>query len=146
MKATEAVHRLPGLFALVLGTAVAGYAATFPELEGGYPGPGLFPGLVGVGLAACGLVLLIRPGAPERTDEPVVDAGWIGRARFGAGLLLVLVFPWLRGSLGFFLASSLLALTVARLLGARWTATVLTSALASGAIYLFFTRLLGVPL
>ena len=146
MTAADAIHRLPGLFALVLGLGIAWYAGGFPELEGGHPGPGLFPSLVGIGLVLCGLVLLWRPGTREVGAEQAPDAGWAGRSRFAAGLLLVMVFPWLHDLVGFFVATSLLALCVGLMLRARWQAAALTAILASGVIYLLFTRLLGVPL
>ncbi len=146
MTSAAAIHRLPGFFALVLGLGIAGYAGSFPELEGGYPGPGLFPRLVGIGLVLCGLALLWRPVTSKRAEERAPETGWAGRSRFAAGLLLVLAFPWLHDLVGFFIATSLLALCVGLMLRARWQAAVLTAILASGVIYLLFTRLLGVPL
>ncbi|MDZ4698132.1 MAG: tripartite tricarboxylate transporter TctB family protein [Rhodothermales bacterium] len=146
MTMADAMRRLPGLCAIALGLGIAGYAGVFPEMDGGYPGPGLFPRLVGIGLAACGLALVWRPGSAEGATEGGDEMGWLGRVRFAAGLLLVIAFPWLHSVVGFFIATTLLALSVGLMLGARWVTAALTSALASGVIYLLFTRLLGVPL
>ncbi|MEZ4699301.1 MAG: tripartite tricarboxylate transporter TctB family protein [Rhodothermales bacterium] len=138
------LRRVPGLVALALGGWIGWYAGTFPELEGGHPGPALFPRLVAAGLVLCGLLLLWKPGPAEGPD--VEPAGWAGRGRFVAGLLLVVAFPWLQGLLGFVPVAALLALAIGLMLGARWLPLVVSSAVAAGVVYLLFTRLLGVPL
>lgn len=64
-----------GAVVAVIGGAVIAYALTMPTLDGGGPGPGLFPGIIGGALVLFGLVLavrtLVRPGQGE---APQVDA------------------------------------------------------------------------
>ena len=107
MTMADAMRRLPGLCAIALGLGIAGYAGVFPEMDGGYPGPGMFPRLVGIGLAACGLALVWRPGSAEGATEGGDEMGWLGRVRFAAGLLLVIAFPWLHSVVGASLARSI---------------------------------------
>jgi putative tricarboxylic transport membrane protein len=48
-----------GLLA-AFGAAVLFYVQRFPNIPGQSVGPGMFPGLVGTGLLACGLILAVR--------------------------------------------------------------------------------------
>jgi uncharacterized membrane protein YhhN len=82
--------RIEGLVWLLLGLAVAHGAWTMDRLErlGIHPlaAPGLLPGIVGVALAAFGIVMLLRRGVEAPAPEP---ADW---ARVGASLALCLAF------------------------------------------------------
>ncbi len=144
MRIEPFLRRLPGMASLVLGGWIWWYTASFPELDGGHPGPGLFPRLIGVGLALCGIALLLRPGSDDATTGH--GPGWSGRLRFAVGLALVVAFPWLHAGIGFVPATALLSLAIGLMMDARWMLAVAISVAASGATYLLFTRLLGVPL
>jgi len=139
---------LPGGLALALGVAVWFFAGTFPELDDGYPGPGLFPRIIAVGLALSGLGLLIRafrrPGeaSPATNQTPLLPAA----ARVAAGLALVALYPLLQGLIGFIPTVSALSFGVAVLLGVGVVTAGVTAIVSSSLIYLLFTRLLGVPL
>jgi putative tricarboxylic transport membrane protein len=50
---------LTGLFLALIGAAVAWQASTFPPAPGHGPGAGAFPLMLGLGLAGCGVVLLV---------------------------------------------------------------------------------------
>jgi putative tricarboxylic transport membrane protein len=146
---TSLSRRQPGLAVLALGLWVVGYAGTFPALDDGHPGPALFPRLIGGGLVLCGMVLVAAPGG-------VVDAGgtewtrgwkaWKGPLRLGTGLLLIGVFPWLNAVLGFLTTAAGLVFVFSLLLGARLGQAAVLSAGSAAAVYLLFSRLLGVPL
>lgn len=103
-----------GLLCLAAGAAIALQARTFPTMPGQRIGPGLFPTLVGVGFAACGIALVIagqrrREGGWFRLDD------WVRRPRMAAHFALivaVLVFYALVvDHLGFFL-TALIVLSV----------------------------------
>jgi putative tricarboxylic transport membrane protein len=49
---------LTGLLLLGFGLVVVLYARTFPATPGSSIGPGLFPIVIGLGIAACGAVLM----------------------------------------------------------------------------------------
>ena len=54
---------------MLLGGALLIHVQGFPRIPGQQVGPGLFPGILGVGLAVCGLLLIVR-GIRLRTAEP----------------------------------------------------------------------------
>lgn len=112
-------------------------------------GPRLFPGLIGAGLALCGLLLAAQAlsggwrGVP--LDQPEHEAP--DRAAFiwlSAALLAQLL---LIAQLGFVLATTLLFVVAARGFGSRRSLRDLAiGALLSLAVYLLFTRALGLTL
>jgi putative tricarboxylic transport membrane protein len=111
-------------------------------------GPAWFPGLIAVGLALCG-ALLIASGA--RQSAPWVAAPeWIRspRARAGvAALLGGLVFYVLAAdALGFHITGLLLLALWMRLLGASWRVTLPVAIIGTLVIHLSFYKLLRVPL
>ena len=57
MKLNDAVW---GALLALLGGALLIHVQGFPRIPGQSVGPGLFPGLLGVGLAVCGLLLVVR--------------------------------------------------------------------------------------
>jgi putative tricarboxylic transport membrane protein len=149
VKRQQLARVVPGSLILALGLSVWFYAGTFPELGGGHPGPGLFPRLVAAGLFFAGLGLTLQAlrkpqSRQEQQDGP--PRRLPAALRVAAGLGLVVLYPLLQDIVGFILTVSSLSFGVALLLGVR-PLTALVTAVAGGAlIYLFFTRLLGVPL
>ena len=140
---------LTGALVLLLGAAVFLYAQTFPPMPGQPVGPSLFPSLVGAGLAALGVVLLLS--ARRQPPEPVVAGiDWIRRPRMAANFALVigalLLYAVVVNTLGFiltavpFLALLMLGFGVRR----RWIAP-LAAMIALGVHFGFYT-LLRVPL
>lgn len=147
-------HRLtrlvPGGLVFVLGLVVWLYAGTFPEQDGGYPGPGLFPRVIAAGMVLSGLGLLVQAlrvlrvaGTP---DLDAVPFNLLAALRVAAGLGLVALYPLLQGRVGFIPTVSALSLGVAILLGVNPLTAGLTAIGGSTLIYFSFTRLLGVPL
>ena len=138
-------NKLSGGLLLVFGGWLWVYAGTFPELEGGHPGPSLFPRLIAIGLAAAGLALLLRrEKRPAGGENKTRTAG--GFVRFGVGLLLVIAYPLLAQSIHFVPVMAGLILAFGLLLrNPAWHA-LLMAVLSAGLMFLLFTRLLGVPL
>jgi putative tricarboxylic transport membrane protein len=111
-------------------------------------GPAWFPGLIAVGLAACGLLLIasgLRARAPWATAPEWLRSR---RARAGvAALLGGLVFYVLAAdTLGFHVTGVLLLALWVRVLGASWRATLIVAVVATLVIHLAFYKLLRVPL
>lgn len=140
---TKASEWFNGLLLLALGAWIWWYTANFP-LDEGYPGPSLFPRMVAVGFMICGLLLLI-------TQRRLPKIGTVGRPGpqallLGGGLLLVLIFPWLIGLIGFVPSLGLLCFSMGLLLRVVWWKAGLTAVLTAGIIYLLFVNGLGVTL
>jgi putative tricarboxylic transport membrane protein len=146
MKVSDA---LTGALVLILGTAVFLYARTFPPMPGQPVGPSLFPSLVGAGLAALGVALLVTAGRQPRA--PIVErVEWIRRPRMAANFALVigtlLAYAAVVNSLGF-IVTAVLFLSVLMLgfgVQRRWILP-LAVMIALGVHFGFYT-LLRVPL
>jgi putative tricarboxylic transport membrane protein len=137
-----------GLLAAVLGAAVVLHVRTFPELPDGYPGPALFPGIVGSLLVLFGLVLVVRAvlGRGRAAADPDAGVTAQGRLRALAVLGLVVGYLLLAETLGFAVTMGVLLFLLMWLLGARPLVAVLAAAAAVGFILLVFGELLLVPL
>ena len=64
---------ITGAVLVVFAMAEIAYTRTFPSLHGQSYGPNLFPALIGVALAACGLVLIVR-GLLARREGTIPEA------------------------------------------------------------------------
>ncbi len=111
-------------------------------------GPAWFPGLIAVGLAVCG-ALLIAVGL--RQPAPWIAAPeWIRspRARAGIAALVggLVLYVLAADALGFHLTGVLLLALWLRVLGASWRVTVPVAIIATLVIHLSFYKLLRIPL
>jgi putative tricarboxylic transport membrane protein len=111
-------------------------------------GPAWFPGLIAVGLAICGALLIFR-GLRERSPWVALPE-WIHspRARAGiAALVCGLAFYVLAAdTLGFHITGIVLLVVWMRLLGASWRVTLPLAILSTLVIHFAFYKLLRVPL
>ncbi|RMH53405.1 MAG: tripartite tricarboxylate transporter TctB family protein [Deinococcus-Thermus bacterium] len=130
-------ERAAALLAVALGGLALLLSRSLPQMEGGYPGPALFPSILGVVLLLSGLGLLWQ--------------GRRARARLqgGEGLVLLALLglalaPWLLGRLGLSPTAGLYAAAGALMLGARPGVALLTGGVVVLLVYLFFQRFLGV--
>ena len=57
---------------MIFAVAEIAYTRTFPSLHGQSYGPNLFPALIGLALAMCGLVLIIRGLIARRTTGQAI--------------------------------------------------------------------------
>ena len=139
---------IAGVFLAGLGLWIWIYTGTFPTLQGGHPGPSLFPRVVAVGLALAGVGLAINSLRrwQKRGDVRRPRPSGPGTLRLVLGLGLVALYPVLQNALGFIPAVAALSFFVAYTLKARPLVAALTSVLGALAIYWTFTGLLGVPL
>lgn len=138
-----------GLVVMALGLGVVGYARTFPAMAGMAYGPDFFPTLIGIGLALCGLALVV--GGARRMAEPLVTAPvWFAerpaRLRALAVIASVAFFALAVGYLGFLLTMLLLAAGLFAALGARPSIAVPLALILPFSLHYAFAGLLRVPL
>jgi putative tricarboxylic transport membrane protein len=156
--------RLPdqvtGLFLVGLGSAAAYGGWLLPPVPGQPVGPNVFPLVIGIGLALCGLAITFGIGHSFEEEEELVsveqgpahegqDAPPAGtlhglRALLPPALLMfyVVAADWL----GFFITAALITLATSTALGAKWKLALPLAVLAPVGIHLIFGKLLRVPL
>lgn len=131
--------RLLGLALILLAAGVAWEMLRLDVPFAADPvGPRAFPVVVAAALAACGLVLLVQPGAP-----------WPRAERRAPGPLVVLAmaaYAVLLAPLGFVPSTFLLAAAVALAFGARPVQAVVTGAVTAPVLWLLLDGLLDLPL
>jgi putative tricarboxylic transport membrane protein len=137
---------LTGAGLAALGGVVLWHVQGFPAMPGQKFGPAWFPGLIAVGLIACGALLALR----ARPAPWFVIPAWTKRARPVAGVAAVigglLFYVLAADTLGFHLTALLLLTVWMRVLGASWRITAAVAVIATLVIHLAFYKLLRVPL
>ncbi len=139
---------LAGVLLAFLGSYVFLAARTFPNLSGGYPGPGLFPQLLGILLGLSGAALVVN-GVLTGTGfrrVPLITASRREKTNAFLIVLAVLFYILMVERLGFAAVTLLILVGLMLRLGvpARWSV-----ALGIGLtflLYVLFGRLLRVPL
>jgi putative tricarboxylic transport membrane protein len=137
-----------GIVLILFGAAVLFYTQGFPNLEEGYPGPALFPGVLAVLFLIAGLVLLIQ-GFRSKAALIKIDREALG----GRALLNILsvhgavvVYIFLSEPLGFLILSfGLLFLLMTWFRASALWSMVMACSVTLG-IYLLFAKFLLVPL
>ena len=102
-------------------------------------GPRAFPLIAAGIIALCGVILVIKPGAPSA--EP---AGPVGALVALSGCLLGYAF--LFQPLGFVIATTIFIVPIAMIFGAKWWQGALTGLALAVSSYLLFDRVLDVVL
>lgn len=139
-----------GLVVALLGGVVVSYAWYFPKARHIPYGPGFLPTILGIGLALCGLVLIIR-GIADRKNQPLLQLGeWSRIPHHVIGFALILAslgfYALFADDLGHFACSVLILWVLIGHLHGRWLQALGISFVASIAIQFFFVDLLLVPL
>jgi putative tricarboxylic transport membrane protein len=139
---------LTGAALLLLGLVVLWQIQGYPAMPGQKYGAALFPGVIAVGLAICGVLLVVR-GAKSGAAWIALDS-WMARRRPMAGFIGVLLglalYVMFADTLGFHLTGFLLLLAWMLVLGARPAVAVPVAILAPILIHLAFYKLLRIPL
>lgn len=131
------------------GALVVAATLTYPPMEGGQPGPALFPRIVGGLMAALGVALAVR-GLREGAAGPRVAWGRVLRSTGFVNALFVIAavaaYIALADRLGFLLTgAAILFVLMWRLeVGARRAAVV--AVLFTAFVHLLFFKVLRVPL
>jgi len=149
--------RATGLFLVGLGSLAAYGGWLLPPVPGQPVGPNVFPLVIGIGLAICGLMIAFGIGHTFEEEEELVpfEAGQQApppprhdlyglRALLPPALLMFYVVAADR--LGFILTAGLIVLVTSTALGARPKLSVPLSILAPIGIHLIFAKGLRVPL
>ena len=137
-----------GAVLLAFALALALWSQTFPPIPGQQYGAAVFPTLVAVGLAGCGILMIasgIRHGGPA-----VAWADW-ARERHGVRNVVVTVAAILfyilaAERLGFILTMAPILLLMFRLLGVGWLLSIALAVVVTLAVQYLFGSLLYVPL
>ena len=137
------VNLAVALFFLALGGALVIASYSFPAGMGRLPGPGFFPGAVGVTivlLAALLLVGAVRSGSAESSG----DIANRGALALTIGLLVVHLALW--GTVPFPVRTFILLLVFLHVLGESWKHSAAVSAMLTMAVVLAFQYGLRVTL
>ena len=143
-----------GAVLIVFALAEMAYTRTFPTLHGQAYGPDLFPVLIGMGLCACGVTLVVRGmlarrAAPGATPWVLLDDSLRRPAvRIDLALLLLSLLSYILLSepIGFVpLSIALLTVLLVRL-GSGAALSLTLAATTTLVLYLVFSRVLLVPL
>ncbi|MDR7409631.1 MAG: tripartite tricarboxylate transporter TctB family protein [Armatimonadota bacterium] len=133
-----------GVVLAAAGVYAAAAGSAFPRLAGGYPGPGLFPQILGLLLVACGIAVVW--GARGPTAEAGRGYERRGLLHAAEAVVAVVVYIAVVNRLGFVpTVGILLTLLMARLGVSLARAVPVAFGLAVG-LYLLFGRILRVPL
>jgi putative tricarboxylic transport membrane protein len=139
-----------GIVLILFALAEIAYAQTFPSLHGQAYGPDLFPVVIGLGMIACG-VLLIASGLAGRAATPMVQIGeWASDRRqvltFVLVILALLFYILAADWLGFVPVSLIILITLFRRFGVGWLPSLAAAVATTLAIQALFARFLLVPL
>jgi len=136
--------RIWGIVILILGGAYLIEGIRIPPAAFGDPlGPRIFPTILGISMAACGISLLLKP-EPRGAQPILVRSAFIQVLILCALLLLYAIsLPWL----GYILATFSLVWMAALIMGERsFIKGLVVSAVFSAGIFFLFTRVLTIPL
>lgn len=86
MKLNDALF---GLFFLLLGVVILVHVQSFSKIPGQQVGPALFPGLIAVGLAVCGLLLIVKGWSRRGDGAWFVWEPWTRSPRHVAAFLIL---------------------------------------------------------
>ena len=147
--------RVTGLFLVGLGGAAAYGGWLLPPVPGQPVGPNVFPLVIGIGLALCGLAIAFGIGHSFEEEEEIVpfEGGEAPAPRgklYGLRALLppalLLFYVAVADRVGFILTAAIIVFVTATALGARWRLALPLAVLAPIAVHLIFSKLLLVPL
>ncbi|MBX2817093.1 MAG: tripartite tricarboxylate transporter TctB family protein [Saprospiraceae bacterium] len=144
MSLTISKNKLGGLLCLLLGIAVFLGSRQFPPLDDGYPGPGLFPSIVGVCLTIAGLVLFLQH-LPKSTNEGNPQERPRPLALASVALILLGAYFGI-AHLGLLPIVAVVILGTGLLIGGDIKWIIAASLITTALVYVLFSLILGVPL
>jgi putative tricarboxylic transport membrane protein len=148
--------RVTGLFLVGLGAAAAYGGWQLPPVPGQPVGPNVFPLVIGLGLALCGLAIAFGIGHSFEEEEELIPVegdqpkppppGKLYGLRALLPPALLLFYVAVADRLGFILTAGLIVFVTSTALGARPKLSLPLAVLAPIGIHLIFSKLLRVPL
>jgi len=137
-----------GALFLALALAVLWNVQSFPRIPGQNIGPGAFPGLLAVILAACGVLLIVRgrrEGAARGSlGQWLRSPGHVGNFVLTAGVLVFYIVA--ANTLGFIITAAVILLALFLKLGVRPVVAFPVAIATVFIIHLIFYKLLRVSL
>jgi hypothetical protein len=133
---------------LAFGALTAGLSLQLPLGTLRAPGSGFFPFALGLMLVALAAVELLRLRLAKPKPAPTAPAPAADGAARRVVLFMaaVAVSTALLQPIGYVASSFLLMLGLLRVLGSRWSASVLVAALSAAACYVLFVLWLRIPM
>lgn len=150
--------RYSGLFLVALGSVAAYAGSRLPPVPGQQVGPNVFPLVVGVGMAICGLMIALGVGrkfeveAEAELAEHADLAAQPAKAGRFTGLMallppaLLVFYVVASEKLGFIPTAFVLVLAMAMALGARLRLALPLALVVPVVVHFLFAKLLRVPL
>lgn len=136
------LQMISGLTTTLLGLIIFLLSRKFPDLPEGYPGPGLFPSLIGIALFVLGLFVLFRRDAIPSADSDAKKNHLPMALAIGCTALFPVFTRWL----DFIFVLPLFIFAMGLLFNLSWLKAIIIATLTSGFIYCIFKFLLGVSL
>ena len=133
-----------GICTIVLGISIVVISADFPTLASGYPGPGLFPQILGILFFLSGLTISIERIAAR--DWPRFNPFQPGTLKVFLVISAVLFYVVCSNILGFFLTVFIILTGLMFILKVPLYVSLGLGAGVTLTIHLIFYKLLGVPL
>jgi putative tricarboxylic transport membrane protein len=148
MRVNDAVS---GAVFVILGGTLIQQAARLPGFPGQKYGPDLFPTILGVGLVACGLGLVIRGVRLKLSGAPwVYHQDWMKERRAFANVLAFIVaivaYIFLSEPIGFIPVAFSIMVALFLWFQVAWHRAVLVSAAMTLGFFWFFDKLFRIPL
>jgi putative tricarboxylic transport membrane protein len=137
-----------GLISLLFGAFIVYLTLDFPSLEGGHPGPALFPRILAFLFSACGAAMIlsdIRARKPKPGGKAFFP-GWGPTWNALSVIAVVIMYTLIVDALGFILTGTVLFCLLMMKLGVRTLSSVVLSVALTVGVYLLFHKLLMVPL
>lgn len=135
---------------ILLGTSIVIICLGYPKAESygtGAPGPGLWPGLIAVGLVLVGIWLLISTlRAPEETMEKITLFGE-GQKRVYLSMLILILYTFLLPTIGFIPVTVLMLYFFIQWFAKyNWYLSLSIAVIVTVGVYLVFKFVLSVPI
>lgn len=141
---------LTGVLLLVFAAVLYWHTRSFPEIAGDPVGPALFPRIVAVGMALCGLALIVIGLARDKGTAWVERPDWMRAPRQFAGFAVVVIgllaFYLFLDRIGFLAGAAVLFAVLLFTLRVRAWAIPVVAIGVTLLIHTVFYKGLGVPL
>lgn len=137
-----------GLVSLLFGVSIFYLTLDFPSLEGGHPGPALFPRILALLFIAFGISLIIQGIRAKglKADTQELPSGWRPALNAICVIGVVISYIFFVEELGFIVTSFILLTFLMSKLGVRILGSLALSFGLTIGIYILFHKVLLVPL
>ena len=141
---------IASVLCIALGAYVVITSLGYPKAEvygTGAPGPGLWPGVIGAGLIAASLWVLIKALTTPAEEQGQIEVWGVGQKRVYVTMAILLVYAYLMTIVGFIPTTIvMLFIFVHWFAKYKWWQTLLISVAVSVFVYIVFKFALNVPI